>query len=85
LPQEEIKKVFLDLKDLQRVVDYIPLTLAMDQIKDLFLFQCYTADSDGSGLGLYIAKEAVQKMNGNITVDSIYGKGSIFMIHLSLN
>jgi integrase len=43
LPQEEIKKVFLDLKDLQRVVDYSPLTVAMGEIKDLFLFQCYTA------------------------------------------
>ncbi|HEX6889328.1 MAG TPA: phage integrase SAM-like domain-containing protein, partial [Chryseolinea sp.] len=43
LPQEEIKKVFLDLKDLELLVDYAPLTVAMGEIKDLFLFQCYTA------------------------------------------
>jgi hypothetical protein len=35
--------VFPDLKDLQRVVDYTPSTVAMGEIKDLFLFQCYTA------------------------------------------
>jgi signal transduction histidine kinase len=42
-------------------------------------------DSDGSGLGLYIAKEAAQKMNGRITVNSVYGKGSIFTVYLPLN
>lgn len=44
-----------------------------------------SVDSDGSGLGLYIAKEAAQKMNGKITVNSVYGKGSIFTVYLPLN
>lgn len=38
--------------------------------------------SEGSGLGLYIAKEAVSKIKGSITVASEYGKGSTFMVHL---
>lgn len=44
-----------------------------------------SVDSCGSGLGLYIAKEAVKKMNGKITVRSIHGKGSIFTVHLPKN
>lgn len=43
LPKEEIKKIFLDLKDLQKVTDYVPSNTALAEIKDLFIFQCYTA------------------------------------------
>ena len=39
-------------------------------------------NSKGSGLGLYIAKEAAEKIKGNISVNSEYGKGSIFTIEL---
>jgi PAS domain S-box-containing protein len=34
--------------------------------------------SEGSGLGLYIVKETLQKMNGTIWVESTPGKGSAF-------
>jgi signal transduction histidine kinase len=36
----------------------------------------------GSGLGLYIAKEAVDKMGGSISVRSTYGEGSTFVVQL---
>lgn len=39
-------------------------------------------NSRGSGLGLYIAKEAAEKINGTISVASEYGKGSVFVIEL---
>jgi signal transduction histidine kinase len=39
-------------------------------------------NSKGSGLGLYIAKEAAAKIKGNISVRSEYGKGSIFILAL---
>lgn len=38
--------------------------------------------SKGSGLGLYIAKEAAEKIMGKITVESTYGKGSLFRLTL---
>jgi len=38
--------------------------------------------SVGSGLGLYIVNEAVQKLNGNIEVQSEIGEGSTFTIKL---
>jgi signal transduction histidine kinase len=40
--------------------------------------------SEGSGLGLYIAKETLLKMGGQISVDSAYGEGSSFSITLPL-
>ncbi|MBD5144381.1 MAG: response regulator [Ruminococcus sp.] len=37
---------------------------------------------EGSGLGLPISKNLAEKMNGNITVESEYGKGSVFTVVL---
>lgn len=36
----------------------------------------------GNGLGLTIVRQLVTKMNGNITVDSTLGKGSVFSVRL---
>ena len=40
-------------------------------------------NSKGSGLGLYIAMEAAQKMGGTISVQSEYGKGGTFSLAIS--
>ncbi len=39
-------------------------------------------NSSGSGLGLYLVKETIQKLKGNISVSSSAGKGSVFSITL---
>jgi PAS domain S-box-containing protein len=39
-----------------------------------------SADSKGSGLGLYIVKGVVEKMKGTITMSSLYGQGTTFTI-----
>jgi signal transduction histidine kinase len=38
--------------------------------------------SEGSGLGLYIVKETLEKLNGSISVQSVLGEGSVFTITL---
>lgn len=44
------------------------------------LDQQFHYNVEGSGLGLSIAKGYVTLMNGEITVDSVYGEGSVFTI-----
>jgi signal transduction histidine kinase len=54
--------------------------LYIDKIFNMF----YRASehSNGSGLGLYIVKETLSKLNGSIQVESMPGKGTTFMVEL---
>ena len=38
--------------------------------------------SKGAGLGLYIVKETLQRLNGSISFESVLGKGSTFKVSL---
>lgn len=49
------------------------------------MFYRGTINSTGSGLGLYIVKQAVEKMNGEISVYSKPGEGSSFLVSLPLS
>jgi two-component system sensor histidine kinase/response regulator len=54
-----------------------------EYIADIFkMFFRATSQSTGSGIGLYIVKEAVDKINGEITVDTSEGKGTKFVIKI---
>jgi signal transduction histidine kinase len=59
----------------------------ISKIFDMF-FQAHDR-AKGSGLGLYIVKETLEKLNGSITVNTEIEKGSTFTIslpsHYSLN
>jgi len=46
------------------------------------MFYRVSSQSVGSGLGLYIVKETVEKLNGVIKLESEPGKGTVFNIHL---
>jgi signal transduction histidine kinase len=46
------------------------------------MFYKINPKSNGSGLGLHILKTAVQKLGGNIELETQWGKGSTFMIEL---
>ena len=50
----------------------------LDKIFDMFYRA--TQEKPGSGLGLYIAKEAVEKIGGEIEVSSVIGQGTKFKI-----
>lgn len=57
--------------------------IAKDKQKRIFeMFYRASETSTGSGLGLYIVKETVENLSGNITVASEPGTGSIFTISL---
>ena len=46
------------------------------------MFYRASEKSQGSGLGLYIVKETLDKLQGNIHVKSTYGHGSVFSIEV---
>ncbi len=46
------------------------------------MFYRGSINSDGSGLGLYIVKEAVKRLSGTIHAESTHGHGTIFLIRL---
>jgi len=46
------------------------------------MFYRGSQQSKGSGLGLYIAREAAHRMKGDITFESEYGKGTTFTLIL---
>ena len=41
--------------------------------------------SEGAGLGLFIVREAIDKLNGTIDVKSTYGVGTTFIVSLPLD
>lgn len=57
--------------------------IAEEYIDKIFkMFFRANADSCGSGLGLYIVKSAVEKLEGTITVESKLGEGTTFTIEI---
>lgn len=55
-------------------------TKQLDKIFDMF----YRISSDvmGTGIGLFIVKEVLYKLNGSIEVESVLGEGSLFTLKL---
>jgi len=61
--------------------------ISKDEVKKVFnkFYQAYTGDdrkNEGTGLGLFICREIVQKHNGDIWVESKLSQGSTFYIKI---
>lgn len=75
---------------LRRKDDFYELTVSdngrgigEEHLKRIFeMFYRATDDAQGSGLGLYILKEAVMKLEGTVEARSQVDKGTEFIIHL---
>lgn len=56
-----------------------------DHLPKIFdMFYRGTEKSQGSGLGMYIVKQSVDKLHGQISIDSKFGRGTIFNVSLPL-
>ncbi|MDN4166716.1 HAMP domain-containing sensor histidine kinase [Cytophagales bacterium LB-30] len=55
---------------------------AQAQAKIFDMFYRASSQSEGTGLGLYIVQQAVEKLNGKIEVQSVVGEGSTFTLTL---
>ncbi len=68
---------------LQIVVEDNGLGIHPDRLPRIFdMFYRASEAAKGSGLGLYIARETVKKMGGELTVESAYGAGTTFFLQL---
>jgi signal transduction histidine kinase len=69
-------KTILEFKDNGIGIDEKHLSRVFD------MFFRATHKNDGAGLGLYIVKEAVEKLNGDIRIVSKLGQGTTFTIEI---
>jgi signal transduction histidine kinase len=74
--KQNSKQVLLQVKDNGIGIGY-------EHIQNIFkMFYRADTKSKGSGIGLYIVKETLEKIQGSISVQSEYGKGSMFTVLL---
>lgn len=86
---EKKEKPFIRIEALQR--DHVKVIIVKDNglgIDQLYLDKIFhmffraSEQSKGSGLGLYIVKETLAKINGSIQVESALGTGTTFLVEL---
>lgn len=81
------KKVSVRIKTSEESADVIlednGIGISAEYLGSIFnMFFRATDHSPGSGIGLYIVKEAIEKMNGNAEVESKEGEGTKFTIKI---
>lgn len=85
-----MQKSFLNVEINLSIPDIAELTfkdngigIAKEYEADVFnMFFRGTENAEGSGLGLYIVKQTVDKMQGNISLNSDYGKGTEIVLQI---
>lgn len=83
--QKSLIKIEIDVTPTQATIVFSDngVGISQDQIVNIFeMFYRASEVSDGSGLGLYIVKNAIEKLNGTIEVESQPDRGTTFKIVL---
>lgn len=80
-----VAKVDGDEKVVRITVSDTGIGIKEDELPHLFqkfsrIDNSDTREIGGTGLGLYLVKQLTKKMNGQVTVQSTYGKGSAFTV-----
>jgi signal transduction histidine kinase len=78
-------KIMVNTDEAGAIIHIVDNGIGIDEKRQKDIFKMFYRGSDrssGSGLGLYIVKESVEKLNGKITVKSKIGEGSTFEIIL---
>ncbi len=78
-----VTKHFVDGKFIIQIAD-TGVGIAEEVLPNLFERKFYTTKPHGLGLGLSYCKRTVESHGGNIMVDSVLGKGTIFTIEIPL-
>jgi signal transduction histidine kinase len=76
-------RVTTDIEHLTITVEDNGIGISTEHHTKLFsMFYRASDQAEGSGLGLYITKEAIEKLSGSIQFKSTYGKGSVFTVKI---
>jgi signal transduction histidine kinase/CheY-like chemotaxis protein/HPt (histidine-containing phosphotransfer) domain-containing protein len=76
-----------DLQEIKLVIQDTGIGIDAEKLDQIFERFTQADESisrayGGSGLGLYITKEIIHKMNGSLQASSLLGEGSTFSVHL---
>ena len=75
----------INTSSIQATIEIEDNGVGIDKVSHQKIFDMFyriSSESTGSGLGLYLVKEAVNKLNGNIKVESEIGSGTAFCIEI---
>lgn len=72
-------------KEIQFRIEDNGIGIKEEHLNSVFeMFYKASENSEGSGLGLYIVKQTIEKLNGTISVSSKYRMGTSFLISIPL-
>lgn len=91
IEHSKTKEIYISIKEKNKnliiKIEDMGIGINEKDIEHIFdrLYKCNkNRNNKGSGLGLFITKELVEKMNGNIRVKSIVNKGTCFEISIKI-
>lgn len=89
VPESGVVVLQYELKDKEVVITVADsgIGIPVDQLDNLFtkFFRARNAErqaTEGTGLGLYVVKQSVEKLGGTIAVSSVEGQGTTFEVRL---
>lgn len=86
-PENELRQIFIEVCEINNGVEFKitdnGIGIPESSMGKLFeMFYRATDKSSGSGIGLYIVREAVNALKGNIHVHSVEGEGTSFSVFI---